>query len=289
MPNARLATIHAAQHTTRELRVLFGRLGTEEHPRGAVKVAYANAKRALRDVLGRYTGILALGEAREVLVGLRQSVEQAARENLAAAEALGQRQAMREAEAWGLTLVDVPSRLDVALRGMMSPVDAQIDFALTTIALEVDPALIIGDDTREGALRSSEVTKRGNGLLAAMAILTMAGMLWPGIERAERPWSKQAIAAIDERTTDCCLQVHGQIVPMDSGLFRLTGTPRYADEMEWTPFHDHCRTSIVTVPTELSEDELTAQMRDAARAELQAREETGERVEIHPAHARSRR
>jgi len=39
----------------------------------------------------------------------------------------------------------------------------------------------------------------------------------------------------------------------------------------------------------LAEDDLTAQMRDAARAELQAREETGILQEIHPSHARSRR
>lgn len=55
---------------------------------------------------------------------------------------------------------------------------------------------------------------------------------------------KQAIAAIGGNTTDCCLRVHGQIVEVDEP-FVLTGTPRFADRMQYPGFHWNCRTTIV--------------------------------------------
>lgn len=57
-------------------------------------------------------------------------------------------------------------------------------------------------------------------------------------------YRRQAIAAIDKRTTQCCLKVHGQIVDIDKP-FQLSGTPRYGSELMWPPFHWRCRTSIV--------------------------------------------
>lgn len=54
----------------------------------------------------------------------------------------------------------------------------------------------------------------------------------------------KVVAAQDHRTTDCYLRAHAQIVPFD-GKFHLTGTPRFADYLEWTPFHNRCRSSVV--------------------------------------------
>jgi hypothetical protein len=85
----------------------------------------------------------------------------------------------------------------------------------------------------------------------------------------ENPFRRQAIAAIDHLTTDCCLRVHGQIVGLEED-FTLAGTPRYADELRDPPFHDWCRTSVALYSAEY-DDDLTAQMRDAAKAELDAR------------------
>ena len=285
MANPRIASIRAAQHTTRELKQLFAKLGTEEHPRGQIRAAYNNARRALRDVTGRVTGPMAQFEAQEVLGGLRRDVADAARTTLNAAAELGRVQAEAEAAAWGIPMGNANQDMDLALSGWLGPLDAQIAYALMVLGMGGDIALVLGDDTRQGALRHSELTSLGAGILAGMAAAMMAALQ---LEQTREPWSKQAIAGIDERTTDCCLRVHGQIVPM-SGRFTLTGTPRYADHMEWSPFHDWCRTSIAMIPTAMPEDDLTAQMRDAARAEIDAREETGQRPEIHPSHARSRR
>jgi hypothetical protein len=105
----------------------------------------------------------------------------------------------------------------------------------------------------------------------------------------EKQLGRQAVAAIDERTTECCLMVHGQVVKMGQP-FHLTGEPKFADYVDTTPFHWNCRSAVslyhpameaIGVPTE--------KMREAARAELRARDETKQRVEIHPSHATSRR
>ena len=289
MPD-RIATIRAAERTTRDLRALFGRaLGTNEHPRGRILAAYRNAHRALRDVFRRARGAQAMGEVREVLTALRRDVQDAGTGALDAAIAIGRRQAEVERQVWELDPLDPTTPNTRAMMdGWLSTVDGQTAFAMAVIATEGDPALILGSETRTGRLRASDTTRAGAHWIAAAAM----GALWVSLqgpqERSKMTYDKQVIATIDERTTDCCLQAHGQIVPFDSD-FRLTGTPRYADEMDWSPFHDYCRTSIAMVPSALPEDDLTRQMRDAARAELMAREETGELVEIHPSHARSRR
>ena len=288
MPD-RIATIRAAEHTTRGLRVLFGRLGTKEHPRGRILSAYRNAHRALRDVFRRARGPQAIFEAREVLDALRREVVSAGGQALDEAIALGRRQAEVERAVWELGPLDIETPDRVAMMdGWIATVDEQAAFALAVLATDGDPVLILGDDERVGRLRYSDTTRAGAMWVATAAMQALWVSLQGPQERSEMTWSKQVIATIDERTTDCCLNAHGQVVPFDAD-FRLTGTPRYADELDWSPFHDYCRTSIASVPTELAEDDLTAQMRDAARAELMAREETGTTIEIHPSHARSRR
>ncbi len=102
-------------------------------------------------------------------------------------------------------------------------------------------------------------------------------------------YQKQVVATIDERTTDCCLEAHGQIQPIDEP-FQLTGEPRFADEVQDPPFHYFCRSSEVLYHEEFEKVGITtAEMEDAAQAELTARKETGTRVPIYPSHATARR
>lgn len=118
---------------------------------------------------------------------------------------------------------------------------------------------------------------------------SITGLLYrAGESLAGQTYERQAIAALDERTTDCCLRVHGQIVGIKEN-FHLVGTPRFADEMPAPPFHWFCRTSVALYVRQFEDFGITtAEMRDAARAELAARAD-GSRVEIHPASATSRR
>lgn len=118
----------------------------------------------------------------------------------------------------------------------------------------------------------------------------LAGLYYAaGEAQTGQKWRKQAIAAIDERTTDCCLRVHGQVQDRDKP-FRLTGTPRFSDQKQNPPFHRYCRTATTLWIEEFEAVGVTTdEMRSAANAELEARERTGERVKIHPASAISRR
>ena len=127
-----------------------------------------------------------------------------------------------------------------------------------------------------------DVWTYATGLIAAY--LTTMNQLVPTVE-----YKKQAIATIDERTTDCCLKVHGQIQPLEKD-FKLTGTPRFADKVPDPPFHWYCRTTEVLYNEKLEEFGITTEkMRDAANAELDARATTGTRETIYPSHATARR
>lgn len=143
--------------------------------------------------------------------------------------------------------------------------------------------------------RASAYRKSRNDLSLAgsLALWALAGGVLGAIYGAQQQQSgvrywKQAIAAIDERTTDCCLQVHGQIQPLDKP-FELSGTPRFGDKVMNPPFHWYCRTATALYRPEMEQTGLTTtDMVSAAKAELAARLKGG-RVVIHPSNAVSRR
>ena len=109
--------------------------------------------------------------------------------------------------------------------------------------------------------------------IAALAAQSQIATVRRSLEMAgaEDDFMRQAVAAIDHLTTDCCLKVHGQTIELD-GKFKLTGTPRFADEMSRPGFHWWCRTSAVLVAREDANDDLSFRMRGAARVELRFRE-----------------
>lgn len=88
-----------------------------------------------------------------------------------------------------------------------------------------------------------------------------------GQAQTERKWYKQAVAQIDQDTTDCCLNVHGQVQPIDKP-FELSGTPRFADRQMHPRFHWRCRTDEMLWAEELEAvGQSTKEMRAEARAE----------------------
>jgi len=281
--------IRAAERTGEGLRVLFGRMGTAEHPRGAILSAYRSSRRALRDVMRR-EGAMRLVEGVQVLAGLRAEVDEIAHGMLVQAQELGMEQAEREAGIYGLVAprVRIFEGIQAAHAAWMGPVEAQIAGARAALAMDWDEGMVVGDEERVGLLNPSVATREGARWLAIAALLGWIAVVGGGARRAPVSFMRQAVAAIDERTTDCCLRVHGQVVGLRRD-FELTGTPRYADRLRDPPFHWYCRTSVCLVRAEDADDELSQQLREAGRAELEARDRTGERREIHPAHGRSRR
>lgn len=290
MANPLHVAIKQAEKDNRTLRMLFGRyIGMVEHPRGRILSAYRSARLAMRQALR--TGNR--GQVEGVLMALRFALADVG--TLAIGEAIERGRESARAQIATYFAAGIPTEargetpdIGALHAGWMAEYYRQAQMVSVTMVTGGDVGLIVGDERRLGILQPASMAREAAYWLA-MALA--AGITTWVIGRDREPgrvrWGKQTIAAIDERTTDCCLRAHGQIVPLDK-KFRLTGTPRYADKLDWTPFHWWCRSSVALYLPEF-EDGITQEMVGAAQAEITAREETGERVEIHPAHARSRR
>ena len=128
-----------------------------------------------------------------------------------------------------------------------------------------------------GLLRPDTVTREGAHWLATAAGLALIGALQPAMQASGRAWGKQAIAAIDAVTTDCCLGVHGQIV-LEKKQFHTTGSPAWADYQDWSPFHWNCRTSVGMVPMDEADDDLTAMLLEQSANEQEKRRDARLRI-----------
>jgi hypothetical protein len=266
--------------------------------------AWRDVRPLMLDDLTRY------GLHSPVLIGrLRQSIALASTRALAAQETI-RVQALELARRFAACQgVGAEAQAQAGLAGleMRSQVDAWELATQARYVADVQRLQQSGEDDGQAALvlfaapisatgRASTYRRSRNelGLAGALALFGLAGAALGLLYGAQQQvtgvkYWKQAIAAIDERTTDCCLRVHGQIQPLDKP-FELSGTPRFADRVMNPPFHWYCRTATALYRPEMEETGLTTdELRDAARAELAARAATGTRREIHPASGTSRR
>lgn len=271
--------IRQAARDNRALQKLFWRaIGTGAHPRGAALVAYRNARRAMASVLaeGADTRYRAAA-ANEVLVTLQRRLGEIGYEALGEAAEIGRGSAGEQVagyEAAGMRVEVAGELADLGplLDGFGGVVEGQLRAVYSLVAAGAGAERVIGDKTRLGALQPGPVTR---GLAQGLTLAREKGLaLWlvgrdGRLITEETLFRRQAIAAVDHLTTDCCLRVHGQVVGLDED-FRLTGTPRYADRLRGAPFHDWCRTSVALYQ-EAYDDGLTAELRGSAKAELSAR------------------
>ena len=290
MANPLKQSIAQAGRDSRAMADIFGRLGNTAHPRGGVLTAYRKALRALRGALKPLEepgGYIFRATTDGILAGLRAEIYVHIDEALQAGANAGYLSAERQ-----LSYYDIPSRainigiisVAPAIDAVMGEVDRQIDAARSMLMVGAALTLILGDRTRQGILRPAPVVRDAARWIAAIRARAFTRTVQESSSAGAGRFQKQAIAALDERTTECCLNVHGQIVDLDKP-FHLTGTPRYADYIDAPPFHDWCRTAVVLYRSEYDEG-LTEEMRAAARKikEERAAGGTGAR---HPAHARS--
>jgi hypothetical protein len=281
-PHAR--SVQLALRSNAALKTITNQMGTTDAPRGRVLSAYRQARRALSSVRN-------VGELRQVLAELRLTLEIIARSTLDAATQYGIKQATAELTA--LDIAGPPSAYawQAALLAWLATIDAQLTKVQTLYVLgDGDLGPIVGDASRVGLLAPAPVVNEGAQWAAAVlagAWLTTVSSTLQRTGQSEA-YQRQAVAAIDERTTDCCLRVHGQVVELRE-RFHTPGTPHYAERQLDPPFHRYCRTTVCLVAREFADDALTVQMQDAAQSELQARAQTGQRAVIHPAHATSGR
>lgn len=262
----------------------FARFGTSAHPRGFVLSAYRTAHRALITALREPNRLAA---AQDVTRSLRQSLSSGIRSELADMQDFGQEEAIRQLGYYQVpppptigTQGEQRTQLDAAVTAIMDRYDAQSSLVDALIISGASDEQITGDDERAGVLLPAAVI--------AAAVYWTAALTWVSFsllaarQTSSYQFRKQAVAALDERTTDCCLKVHAQVQLLDDP-FKLTGTPRYADKMDWPAFHYYCRTSGVLYLPEF-DDGLSARMRDGADQIIRERAAggTGER---HPADA----
>ncbi len=90
----------------------------------------------------------------------------------------------------------------------------------------------------------------------------------------EKQYYKQWVSGIDERTTETCLILHGAVVPLEEP-FQVTGTPRFADEVDGPPGHWNCRSALALIREDELGDELTQRMAAARDAEAERRKGLG--------------
>ncbi len=276
MANPLLASIRQAERDNRFLLRQFKReIGRRDAPRGKVLSAYRKARRDMRRALHADRMFMVMDVAqvtndlREKLTAISGNI---VTQSVNEGSISGQKQLAAYARA-GVNFAPTNDAPDTRmLQGAaMEQTIAQLR-QIERAAILGQTDLILGDDDTNLGLLTPTVTQRDFAQWATFALAAGLEAFLVGRDgrRAEEsPFDKQAIAAIDERTTDTCLRVHGQIQPFDSP-FTLTGRPRYARKQQFPPFHDFCRTVHALYQPEF-DLELTDRMQAAAKSELDYR------------------
>lgn len=285
MPNNPLEqSVNQATRDARRLGELFRAVGSSDYVDTPILRAYRAAYRSLRNALDAGHGVDAVTDT---FAGLRSVITQETTEILEQAGVEGANSAKRQIKYYGQTFKGIPELAIVQKsRAARAPILAKLDQQEAAIMAMFetgpDPAVILGDESRVGVLRPSDILVTSAVWIAALfwsmfsyTVLDNSGAT---------TFEKMAVAGLDERTTDCCLRVHGQVQPL-TDKFKLTGTPRFADRIGWPPFHWYCRTSGVLYQAGF-DDDISALMQQKAR-ELLAKKQAGITPVIHPADAYS--
>ena len=278
MADPHASTIAAALRTNKALARLFDKMGNTKHPRGRILAAYRQARQAIRGSADSPYRV------RLILEELERSLRAIMAELLAGAVEAGVQQGRADLEAHDLPAAgmgDITRLSFDAAEGWGAVLDGQLSAIYAMVLMgAADEAMLLGGEDRLGMLTPLPVISEGTRWLGMAATDGARRVVDRSVERAgvQDEYMRQAIAAIDERTTDCCLRVHGQTTTID-GDFTLTGTPRFADRLHGPPFHWNCRTAVALVRRQDTDDELSQEMRDAANAELKARAEAQSHID----------
>lgn len=225
--------VKLALRVNNQLDDLFNQMSSQ---RGSITSSYRNAKRALTGNLGNRNAV------RETLAQLRGAVLIALQELLALAEEIGTDQAEQNAALYLVAVNPLDTSLRIAaLTALLAALDRQIAIVQAMVIIpSASEAQILGDDDRAGILTPGLLFNETAMLLAGVTSgVFLAMMMGEGRQ-------KRAVAVLDKATTNCCRLVDGQTVGIKE-LFTLTGTPRFASQMQAPPFHWYCRTSMAMV------------------------------------------
>lgn len=252
MPTPLDNAIDSALDMNASIGDLFAEIGTSAHPDGSILTIYRNSNIALQAALLESDPSRAVND---VLRKTRRDLQVAVALILQAALVLGQEEAQRQLELYGIPVtgsINLTDETQSALNAVMARFDVQAASIAALVLTNADPAQIVGDENRNGIFSGFEIATSLAFWATYLIWNNFDQNVWVNTQTDTRPgerkdvFMKVAVAVLDERTTECCLRVHGQVQPLDQP-FRLTGTPRFADEMDWPAFHNHCRTSVALI------------------------------------------
>lgn len=171
-----------------------------------------------------------------------------------------------------LMSLDVPI-VALARDAIKTALAAQSARVLALLAGNADAEFVFGSPTQPGILSAGTVIGEIARWLVNITNNAAETMLTASLNKSGAPsedWRKQAVATIDDVTTDTCLRVHGQVQPIGQP-FQLSGNPWEAAKnygfSAWVPpFHWYCRTVVIYIPAALADGDKTRMMRaEAAR------------------------
>lgn len=279
--------VRLALNTSDDLGVLFDDLGSEDNPTGIYGI-YASLLPALEQTFDT-------DSARAYLI-LGEMGRQAVREVLGVMDRAGK--LGYKTGATMLSIYDVEARgavttqpqiVAAATEQVLSIVRAQVLSARNALQFGTfDKSAVVGDTVTTGLLTPGPVIREATRMITTTAETVKADTITQGVGATQDQWGWQVQAAIDERTTECCLEAHGQVIPLD-GQFYLTGEPHYAEYMSKPPFHWYCRSVAALVRLDQADDALTDEMLGAAKDELAQRRKGERGTTTTPVNAVSRR
>jgi len=274
--NPYLECIKLSETSNRELGELFGKIGTKD-TKGLVYQSYDTMLYAVQKSLEIDEPV---SSTMQIVRSQRDSIYKDLYNILIEAESMGYEKAVAQLREYGAEIPDTAvidyELIESAVMAIISVMDSQIYAVEAMLKTGGDFAEIFGDDYRAGIFRVAPILNAG--------AIWIASMYWDKFQTVTAKWEneKQAIAVMDNRVTDCCLRVHGQHIAYKKD-FTLTGVPRFADKLFWSPFHWYCRTSI-TLFDPAFDDGITARLIESAKLVMRLRKE-GKTIENKPFHA----
>ncbi|MCK5307167.1 MAG: hypothetical protein KAJ73_01015 [Zetaproteobacteria bacterium] len=252
MPDPHERSIDSALLTVVQLGKLADRLRAGNSP---IYRAYRVVIRSLRRNLDDPRAIT------DALETLEDSVRVASQGFYERASGIGLAQAKRDLAIYGLGEPDPVDDDGIfeAIVSILGLVAAQGERVKSVASLDMGDELILGDDSRQGILAPAAILTEIAFWITGLSVLSYL----ESTSKKMRGFVRQAVAQVDDDTTQTCLNVHGQIVGLKED-FHLTGTPRFADNMHRPAFHRNCRTAVATIRKDLIDPEVTADMRDDA-------------------------
>lgn len=255
---------------------LFADIGNSANPEGRIATLYSDARFA---IIGALAGGAALSVIQGILDRLKRDVQREIAAIFNSSINLGVEEARWQLELYNANVlggINLSTEKDSAMRVIMARFDAQHAAMLALLTVDASYEQIIGDENRNGVFNWLEIVEAvayWAAFLVWQAYDNMIENSRNSVGNRIENLFKMTVAVIDDRTTDCCLRVHGQIQPLD-GMFKLTGTPRFADEMDYPAFHRYCRTGTVLYSPELDPGGVQrAKLLEETKQELKARED----------------